>query len=294
MEINKFNSIISIIGLSNVGKSFLFNKILNNYKSIINKKIHFTRKLIIDILPIKETTNLLIDTPGFLFKRKYKLHFFMLKIIKKSINLSNIILYVTQNKKRYLKKDIYFISKYKEQLKNKTKFLIVFNNTNKKKINLLYLKFFKIDNIIIIPNNKKHIYKELIKTIYKKINKNKIYSDFYYDNLYNQTFFISEIIRGYIYKIYKKEIPYSSEIYINKILKNKNYIYIDSLVYLEKKSQKKIFIGYRGKNINLLSYLIRKKIKKIYHIKKVYIKFDFFIIKWKNNNKYLKLFQYLY
>ncbi|WGH25372.1 MAG: GTPase Era [Candidatus Shikimatogenerans bostrichidophilus] len=293
MEKNKFNSIISIIGLSNVGKSFLFNKILNNYKSIINKKFQFTRKLIIDILHIKNKKNLLIDTPGFLFKKKYKLHFFMLKCIKESINLSNIILYVTQNKQILLKKDIYFLSKYKNNLKNKKKFLIIFNNNNKTKIDLLYLKFFKIDNIIIIPNNKKKIYKNLIKKIYKYINKKKIYSSFYNDYLYNENFFISEIIRGYIYKIYKKEIPYSSEIYINKMLKDKDYVYINSLIYLEKKSQKKIFIGYKGKNINLLSYLIRKKIKIIYNVKKVYIKFNIFIIKWKNNNKYLKLFQYL-
>lgn len=289
---NKYYSIISIIGLSNVGKSYIFNKLLNKYRSIVNNKTQFTRRLIIEKLYIKNKIILLIDTPGYFFKTKYELHNIMLNYIKKSISISNILLYVTINNYNIFKKDLKFIYKYKKEFLKKKMLLIIFNNNINKKIYNFYIKFFNRNNIIIINYNEINIYDKLIKKIYNLINnEEKIYNNISF-NLNKNKFFISEIIRDYIYKIYNKEIPYSCEIQIEDYILKGEKIYIYSIIYLEKISQKKILIGSYGKSINLLSLLIRKRIKRIYNINNVYIKFIFKIKKWKNNKNYLKLFVY--
>ncbi|MDH3004193.1 MAG: hypothetical protein NHG00_00005, partial [Candidatus Shikimatogenerans sp. JK-2022] len=113
-----------------------------------------------------------------------------------------------------------------------------------------------------------------------------------YKYSYYKYYYLSDIIRSYIYNIYNKEIPYSCEIYINNIYII-NYIYnIYITIYLERISQKIIFIGYKGNKINYLSNLIKNKFKKIYNIKNIYLKFNFVIIKWKNNKNYLKMLGY--
>ncbi|WGH25735.1 MAG: GTPase Era [Candidatus Shikimatogenerans bostrichidophilus] len=285
-----YNSIISIIGFSNVGKSFLFNKILNKKISIVNKKIQYTRKIIVYDFILNEKKILLIDNPGFIFKKKKYIYKIINQYIYESINISNIILYVTINNKYYLNKDKFFFY-FKKKIK-KNIILIIFNK--KKKIDNFYLKLFIKKNIININNINSFFKKKnnlLINRINKLTKKKKILFNYKYNITYGLKFNICEIIRNNVYKIYKKEIPYSSEIIIEKFLNLKNKLIIYCIIYLEKISQKKILIGKNGKNINKLSLYSRKYIKKIYK-KKIYIDFIIKIIKWKNNYKYLKFFGY--
>ncbi|MDH3004410.1 MAG: 50S ribosome-binding GTPase [Candidatus Shikimatogenerans sp. JK-2022] len=285
----KYYNIISLIGISNVGKSYIFNKFFNKKISFTNKKKQFTRQLIINELYINKKKNLIIDTPGYLFKKKYKLHKYMLDLIFKSIYYSNIIIYITINENKYLFKDKKILNKEIKNYINKKKiFLIIYNKKNKK-INNFYIKKFN-KNILIIKNNI-NFNKKLNLVLNNLINKKKNKKIYFIKYNYNNFFYLNELIRYYIYNIYFKEIPYSIYVNINKIIKKKNKYYIYILIYIERISQKKIFIGLKGKNINLLSYLVRQHIKKIYNINLLYLNFTFKILKWKNNNNIIKIFK---
>ncbi|WGH27125.1 MAG: 50S ribosome-binding GTPase [Candidatus Shikimatogenerans bostrichidophilus] len=292
---NDYNSIISIIGLSNVGKSLIFNFIIKKNKSIVNNKLQYTRKIILSKLNINNKSILLIDNPGFLIKTKKLLHLLFNKYIYESINNSNILFYVTNNKN--YKYDFYY---FKKNFFLNKKIILFFLYKKNKIINSLYYKYIKKKNILFlnkkkIINNNNIYYKNIIKIINNNIkNVKNIKFNYKYNIIYNKYFKINEIIRNNIYLLYKKEIPYSTEIIIEKIVKLKNKLNILCLIYLEKKSQIKILIGKNGKMINKLSLNSRNDIKKKYKnkYKLIYIKFYIKINKWTNSYEFLNKFGY--
>jgi len=61
-----------------------------------------------------------------------------------------------------------------------------------------------------------------------------------------ERFFVSEIIREKIFKNYKKEVPYSTEVVVSEFFEDDNIIRIRAEIYVERKSQKGIIIGKGG------------------------------------------------
>lgn len=108
----------------------------------------------------------------------------------------------------------------------------------------------------------------------------------------SERFFVNEIIREKIFFLYKKEIPYSVEIY-TKCFKDKNtFIYILSSIYVERDSQKGILIGEKGHAINKLKLFSIKSIE-LFFKKNIELKFNVEVCKnWRYNYKKLKYFGY--
>ena len=59
-------------------------------------------------------------------------------------------------------------------------------------------------------------------------------------------FFVTEIIREKLLLNYDKEIPYSTEVLVEKFDEKENSIHIMSVIYVERDSQKGIIIGKGG------------------------------------------------
>ncbi|MGX7589482.1 GTPase [Candidatus Vidania fulgoroideorum] len=196
---------ICIVGNSNVGKSSLFNIIINKKYSIVNNEKGTTRNCIFYNININKNKIKLFDTFGFK-KKKNKTEYKAFKKTKKIINYSDIIIYV------FLKKPNFKIIKYFK----KKKFILVLNKIDKNKKK----KYFKYISISCkkkygISNLKNNLNKIIKKIKYKKentlLNLKKI------NNNFKKIFYF---IKKYLnFKIFLDELILNLKIFQNKMCK---------------------------------------------------------------------------
>ena len=272
---------VTIIGNPNVGKSSLFNKILNFNLSVVTEKPQTTRNSIKGIITTETYQIVLSDTPGHV-ESSYLLHDKMNKNIYSSLEGSDLILYVTDTKEK----------KINQKLINSIHSLKIplFYIVNKKDLN----KNFSIKSVEgnfiekhLISTNSKDDIKNILKIIIKLL---PIHQAYYGKNELtdkNERFIVSEIVRGEIFKIFSQEIPYSTHVEINTFKNEKNLLRIEGYIFTESVNQKTIIIGTKGKKIREISKNSRLKIEKIYD-KKVYINFTIKVLKWRNDKNFIK------
>ena len=90
---------VTIIGNPNVGKSSLFNKLLDFNLSVVTEKSQTTRDSIKGIITTDTYQIILSDTPGHV-ESSYLLHDKMNKNIYSSLEGSDLILYVTDTREK--------------------------------------------------------------------------------------------------------------------------------------------------------------------------------------------------
>ncbi|MDE6812110.1 MAG: GTPase Era, partial [Muribaculaceae bacterium] len=106
-------------------------------------------------------------------------------------------------------------------------------------------------------------------------------------------FFVTEIIREKLLLNYDKEIPYSTEVLVEKFDEKENAIHIMAVIYVERDSQKGILIGKGGEKIKKVGIEARHDIEKFFD-KKVYLEIFVKVEKdWRNRENKLKQFGYI-
>ena len=83
-------------------------------------------------------------------------------------------------------------------------------------------------------------------------------------------FFVSEIIREKILRYYDKEIPYSVEVVVESFKEDEHHIHINTVIYVERDSQKGIIIGHQGMALKKVSTEARRSLEKFFG-KSVYL-----------------------
>ena len=274
---------VTIIGNPNVGKSTLFNNLLDYELSIVTSKSQTTRDSIKGIITTDNYQIVLSDTPGHV-EASYKLHGKMNKNIFSSLEGSDLIIYVTDIYEKIVNNrlieavkkmsiPIYFLVNKKDQLKEK-KYLP----------SVEYSTFSDYD---MVSADDKDDCKMILKKIVSYL---PIHSPYYLnDDLTNKSerFIVSEIIRKEVFELYKKEVPYSTHIETESFKNEETLLSIYCYVYVETESQKMIVLGKNGSKIKIIGTNSRKKIEKMYD-KKVFIDLTVKVLKWRNNNNFIK------
>ncbi|SVB45603.1 uncharacterized protein METZ01_LOCUS198457 [marine metagenome] len=274
---------VTIIGNPNVGKSTLFNNLLDYELSIVTSKSQTTRDSIKGIITTDNYQIVLSDTPGHV-EASYMLHSKMNKNIFSSLEGSDLIIYVTDIYEKIvnnrlieavnkLEIPIYFLVNKKDQLKEK-KYLP----------SVEYSTFSDYD---MVSADDKDDCKMILKKIVSYL---PIHSPYYLnDDLTNKSerFIVSEIIRKEVFELYKKEVPYSTHIETESFKNEETLLSIYCYVYVETESQKMIVLGKNGSKIKIIGTNSRKKIEKMYD-KKVFIDLTVKVLKWRNNNNFIK------
>ena len=274
---------VTIIGNPNVGKSTLFNNLLDYELSIVTSKSQTTRDSIKGIITTDNYQIVLSDTPGHV-EASYMLHSKMNKNIFSSLEGSDLIIYVTDIYEKIvnnrlieavnkLEIPIYFLVNKKDQLKEK-KYLP----------SVEYSTFSDYD---MVSADDKDDCKMILKKIVSYL---PIHSPYYLnDDLTNKSerFIVSEIIRKEVFELYKKEVPYSTHIETESFKNEETLLSIYCYVYVETESQKMIVLGKNGSKIKIIGTNSRKKIENMYD-KKVFIDLTVKVLKWRNNNNFIK------
>ena len=270
---------VTIIGNPNVGKSSLFNAILNFELSVVTHKSQTTRDSIKGILTTDNYQLILSDTPGHV-ESSYLLHDKMNKNIYSSLEGSDIIIYVTDVKEKEVNQKL-----IDAVINLKIPIIFLVNKSDLDKNYKLFKNDFYKDMFLVSSNNKNDIDKILNKIVENLPEHPAFYSKEELTDK-NERFIVSEIVRGEIFKSFSQEVAYSTYVEINTFKNEENILRIEGYIYVETESQKSILLGKKGKKIRDLSKKSRLLIEGMYN-KQVYINFTIKVLKWRNDQKFI-------
>ena len=270
---------VTIIGNPNVGKSSLFNALLNFDLSIVTHKSQTTRDSIKGILTTDNFQLVLSDTPGHV-ESSYLLHKKMNKNIFSSLEGSDLIIYVTDVKEKKVNQKL-----IDAVINLQIPIIFLVNKSDLDKNYKLLNNDFYRDMFLISSKNKSDIDKILTKIVENLPEHPAFYSKEELTDK-NERFIVSEIVRGEIFKNFSQEVPYSSHVEVITFKNEEKILRIEGYIYVESESQKSIILGKKGKKIRDLSKNSRVLIEGIYN-KKVYINFTIKVRKWRNDNKFV-------
>ena len=295
MQENHRAGFVNIVGNPNVGKSTLMNELVGERMSIITSKAQTTRHRIMGIVNGDNYQIVFSDTPGVL-KPKYKLQESMLEFSEGSLVDADVILYVTDVVEDPTKNEDFL----QKVAKSGVPTLLVINKIDLLKGNAeLQAIFDKWKSLLpdaeIFPASALHKFN--VNNLMDRIKELLPDSPPYFgkDALTDKParFFVTEIVREKIFLTYDKEVPYSTEVLVEKFTETDDSIHIMAVIYVERDSQKGIIIGKNGQKLKHVGIDARKEIEKFFG-KKVFL--ELFVkveADWRNRENKLRSFGYI-
>lgn len=292
MSVHK-SGFVNIIGNPNVGKSTLMNALVGERLSIITSKAQTTRHRILGIVSGEDFQMVISDTPG-IIKPAYALQESMMDFVKTALDDADILLYMVEIGEKGLK-DERFLEKIR---KIKTPVLLLINKIDttdqeQLEVQVAYWKELLPEaEVFPISALESFNIQPVFERILELLPEGPAFFD--KDQLTDkpERFFVSEVIREKILKHYKKEIPYSVEIEVERFEEEADIIRIGAVIMVERDSQKGIIIGHKGSALKRVGTESRKDLE-IFFDKKVFIELFVKVNKnWRSDARQLRRFGY--
>ncbi|SFV51910.1 GTP-binding protein Era [hydrothermal vent metagenome] len=276
-EIDTKAGFVAVVGRPNAGKSTLLNHVVGEKLAMVSKKAQATRKRMNIIVMHedmygKESQIIFVDTPGIHEKEKL-LNQFMMDEVMKAIGDADLIV---------------FLAPITDKLTEYEKFLKMSERKGVKHIVLLtkmdhvkqgdvlkklgeYQKYQdKFEAIIPFSVNKKVGKRQLL----DEISKHLPISPFLFDTEILTTDNIrdiyKELIRESIFENLSDEIPYESDVTIEKIDETDTLDTVYATIVVEKDTQKGMIVGQKGEGIKRVGKSARQQME-IFSGKKIFL-----------------------
>ena len=286
---------VNIVGNPNVGKSTLSNRLVGERLSIITSKAQTTRHRIMGIVNGEDYQIVFSDTPGVL-KPKFRLQQSMLEYSTGALVDADVLLYVTDVIETPTKNQDFLDKVAREKIP----ILLVINKIDLLKGNDDLVKLIDqwkliLPNAEVFPTSALENFNvdNLMKRIVELLPESPPY--FGKDALTDRSsrFFVTEIVREKILTTYDKEVPYATQVIVEKFDESDKAIHIMAVIYVERDSQKGIIIGHQGKMLKRVGTEARKDIEKFFE-KKVFLELYVKVEKdWRNQENKLRAFGYI-
>lgn len=266
----KQSAFISIIGVPNVGKSSLLNKLLGAKVAIISPKPQTTRTKITGVLTEGDTQLVFIDTPGF-HKPKTTLGQNMVRAVGDSLGgIDGAVLVADCTTKEIKPEERALIQKIQKQ---RIKTILVLNKidalADKEKLLEKIAAFSALyDFEAVVPISA--LKGENVDELKAEIQKFAVEGPFFFpeDTLTDQPerVLVSEIIREKMLKLLSQEVPHGIAVSIEKMRMRdeSDMMDIDAVIYCEKESHKGIIIGKKGAMLKKISTQARGDIERFF------------------------------
>jgi len=283
---------VSIVGKPNAGKSTLMNALVGEKMSIVTPKAQTTRHRIIGIVNEPDYQIVFSDTPG-VIKPAYTLQASMMNFVQGSLIDADIILLVTDIHEKYDETEM--IEKLR---KTQSPVAVLINKIDKSteaevKAKIVYWQeMLNPEAVFAISALHGHNLAGIMQFIMERLPEHPPYyeKDALTDK--NERFFVSEIIREKVFKLYEKEIPYSTEVVITSFKEEPAITRISAEIIVERDSQKNIIIGKGGSMIKKVGTYAREDIEEFLQQKVFLELFVKVIPDWRKKENYLKRFGY--
>ena len=257
---------VNIVGNPNVGKSTLSNRLVGERLSIITSKAQTTRHRIMGIVNGDDYQIVFSDTPGVL-KPKFKLQESMLEYSTGALVDADVLLYVTDVIETPTKNQEFLDKVAREKIP----ILLVINKIDLLQGNDDLMRLIDqwkqlLPQAEVFPTSATENFNvdNLMARIVELLPESPPY--FGKDALTDRSarFFVTEIIREKILLTYDKEVPYATQVIVEKYDESDNAIHIMAVIYVERDSQKGIVIGHRGAKLKRVGTEARKDIEKFF------------------------------
>ncbi len=285
---------VNIIGNPNVGKSTLMNALVGENLSIVTAKAQTTRHRIMGIVNGEDWQIVFSDTPGIL-KPSYALQQSMLDFVDVAIGDADVILYVTDVVEKKDKN-----AEYVEKLARLScPVIIVINKIDLSDqptvLNLIEEWQALVPNAEIFPVSAKEKFnlEGILDSIIAKLPVSPPWYDKEQFTDKSMRFFASEIIREKILEQYDKEIPYCTEVVIERFKEGEERYDIGAVINVMRDSQKGIIIGKGGSALKRVATAARLEMEDFFQKKvflQVFVKVE---PNWREDKKMLKKFGYI-
>jgi GTP-binding protein Era len=253
---------VAVIGKPNAGKSTLLNWLVGEKIMLVSHKANATRKRLKGILMHNEAQIVLIDTPGLQTGKKL-LNEYMLSEAIKAVSDADLILFIADA--RFALKDYeefleisegkpHILLVNKIDMLEREKLFKTMEELSKHKNNFLEL--------IPISATKESGKKEILDTVVKYLPN----SPYLYDPelLTDQNIrdIYKELIREELFNGLSDEIPYETDVVINKIDESDTLDKVYATIVANKDSQKAMIIGKGGQTIKRIGTKARTALER--------------------------------
>ena len=281
----------ALIGKPNVGKSTLLNALMGQKLSIVTHRPQTTRRRVLGILSGDDHQVILLDTPG-IIEPRYGLQKSMMNEVKTSTSDADLLVFMADATRD--KVDDLSLKYVQHQPA-----ILVLNKIDK----------IKQDDVLPLVSSymDAHAFEEVIPTsalkgrnvniVLESILKRLPFGPAFYPkemiSEQPERFFVSEIIREKIFKLYRQEIPYSTQVNViswEEREDDKDLIHADIVV--ERDSQKGILIGKGGKALKKIGTFAREDIEGFID-RPIFLKLHVKVRgDWRNSEGHLRSFGY--
>jgi len=283
---------VAICGYPNAGKSTLLNRILKHRLGIISAKPQTTRRKTLGIHSTDQCQIIFIDTPGIL-DPCYDLQEAMMKQVDDSLNDADLLLYLVDLTRPAMAPGVAALS-------HKKPVIVLLNKADlltKPEESLATIEELKsqgeFQDFFSISALKGKGVNQLLSQVEALM---PLSPPFYpLDQLteHPERFFVGELIREAIFKQFREEVPYSTEVEIVDFKEQaKGKDRIEATIYVESDSQKAILIGKGGSAIKKLGQTARQGVEDFLD-RPVYLGLHIKVMpRWRRDTRALKRFGY--
>jgi len=294
-EIDTKAGFVAVVGRPNAGKSTLLNYIVGEKLAMVSKKAQATRKRMNIIVMHEDSQIIFVDTPG-IHEKERLLNKFMMDEALKAIGDADLIV---------------FLAPITDKLVEYEKFLEMTERKNTKHIVLLtkmdhvkqgdilkklgeYQKYQdKFEAIIPFSVNKKVGKKQLLDEISKHLPSSPFLFDTEILTTDNIRDIYKELIRESIFENFSDEIPYESDVTIEKINETDTLDTVYATIVVEKDTQKGMIVGQKGEGIKRVGKFAREQME-VFAGKKIFLDLHVSVKKgWSKNRESLEEFGYI-
>tara|TARA_X000000368_G_scaffold255689_1_gene202107 strand:- start:1248 stop:2144 length:897 start_codon:yes stop_codon:yes gene_type:complete len=256
---------VSIVGKTNAGKSTLLNNILGQKIAITSRKPQTTRHRFLGIRTNNEYQIIFVDTPGFHSGQKRALNRYMNKVASNAMRGVDIVLYVL-DKLNWTEDDLSRV----HSISDETSVILVINKVDKLEEKNSLLPFIEklskedlFSHIIPISALKDIGVEGLVNLIHEDLPLgDHLYPEDQVTDI-SERFLASEIIRENCINRLGDELPYRISVSIERFSEVKGITHIDSVIFVEKQSQKGMLIGQSGSMLKAIGTASRKELEKL-------------------------------
>ncbi len=286
---------VAVVGRPNAGKSTLLNYIVGEKLAMVSKKAQATRKRMNIIVMHEDAQIIFVDTPG-IHEKERLLNKFMMDEALKAMGDADFIV---------------FLAPITDKLTEYEKFLKMTESKGTKHIVLLtkmdhvkqgdilqklgeYQKYQdRFEAIIPFSVNKKVGKAQLLNEIAKHLPISPFLFDTEILTTDNIRDIYKELIRESIFENLSDEIPYESDVTIEKIDESDTLDKVYATIVVEKETQKGMIVGQKGAGIKRVGKLAREQME-IFARKRIFLDLHVSVKKgWSKNRDSLEEFGYI-